>query len=129
MSEQSERITAIVNALDSTPYGRVLREDQQRHRLLFEAMATSPDPMTREVGEQLVTGAATARQLLQHHDYQQFFTDTLTIAGQLDLERVHADIAALADQDNLTGELARDLHRADAPRRDEHRDRDADERR
>jgi hypothetical protein len=121
MSRETERLRDIVDALDSTPYGDVLRDDHRRHQIVFEAMAGSSDPMTREVGEQLLSGAAAPRQLLQHADYRQFLADSLATARNLDfdLERLQSDIAATRAEDQLTGDPGQDLHADHPPARRE----------
>ena len=108
-----ERVNDIINALDSTPYGPVLRDGRRRHQVVFEAMATDRDPITREVGEQLLTGAATPRQLLQHATYQQFFTDSLAGAQDFDLDQLQANIASATADGRLTGDPHEDLHHDD----------------
>jgi hypothetical protein len=119
MPRETDRLTDIVDALDSTPYGEVLRDDRRRHRIVFEAMAGSSDPMTREIGEQLLSGEVTPRELLQHAEYRRFLADSLTAARDFDLERLQADVTAARAEGQLTGDPTQDLHASQPPERRE----------
>ncbi|MEU7902983.1 hypothetical protein [Actinoplanes sp. NPDC049118] len=125
MPRETDRLRDIVDALDGTPYGSVLRDERRRRQIVFEAMAGSTDPMTREVGEQLLSGATTPRELLQHGDYRQFLTDSLATAQNLDLDRLQSDIAAARADERLTGDPDQDLHAGEPPaRREDEPDKD-----
>jgi uncharacterized membrane-anchored protein YhcB (DUF1043 family) len=109
MNNEPTAAEQIRQALDSSPYGDLLRNPARRHQLTFEAMATSTDPMTREVGHQLLTGSATPRELLQHQDYRDFFQHTLTAAQQLDIEKLREDTDAVLSTRQLSGDLTQDM--------------------
>lgn len=111
------RLDQIMEAIGRTPYADSLSDPNRRHEMLFRALADSDDPVTREIGEQLRTGVR-PHQLLTEPAYRQFLTDALATANRLDLDRLHDDADTAAEAGRLTGDLDRDLHTTEPPRRD-----------
>ncbi|MFI6265283.1 hypothetical protein [Micromonospora sp. NPDC051006] len=98
----------VLAAVDRTPYGAVLRDESRRRQMIYEAMLAGPDPIGREIGQQLLDGSVTPRGLLAVTDYQEYFSRARTDAERLDLDDLAASAAALADDQQLTGDLDQD---------------------
>ena len=98
----------LIAAVERTPYGDLLRDESRRRRLVHEAMANGPDPTGREIGRQLMSGAATPRELLAASAYREFFQRARADGERLDLDSLTATARQLADNRRLTGDLDRD---------------------
>jgi hypothetical protein len=102
-------LAGILGAVEATPYGALLRDPHRRHQLIFRALAASDDSLTREVGNQLLAGLVTPRQLLRSPEYRQFFTDSLAAAQRFDVRAIRADTESSGGLERLTGDLNHDL--------------------
>lgn len=99
----------VLDAIDRTPYGEILRDTARRRQLVFEAMAQSGDPLTREIGEQLRSGAIRPRDLLQVAEYRNHVAHGLEEAAKLDPSDLLKSINALNAEEKLTGNIEKDL--------------------
>ncbi|MDG4780868.1 hypothetical protein O7614_14575 [Micromonospora sp. WMMD961] len=82
----------VLAAVDRTPYGAVVRDEARRRQMVYESLASGPDPIGREIGRQLRDGDLSPRDLLTVGDYQGFLSRARTQAERLDLD----DLAAAA---------------------------------
>ncbi|WP_422733855.1 hypothetical protein ACN26Y_28440 [Micromonospora sp. WMMD558] len=98
----------ILAAVDRTPYGEVLRDQSRRRQLVYEAMMSGPDPIGREIAQQLRSGSVTPRDLLAVADYREFFSRARADAERLDLDALAASASALDHDELPTGDLDRD---------------------
>lgn len=96
----------VLAALDRTPYGRVLGDTERRRQLVFEAMASSRDPMTREIGEQLASGRVAPRELLSSPEYRAYFANALAKAEQMRPQDLIDAAHSLARRDRPTSDAA-----------------------
>lgn len=81
--------------------------------MVYESLISGPDPIGREIGQQLRDGNLSPRDLLTVGDYQAFLSRARVQAERLDL----ADLAAAARSaatDDLTSDP--DAERSDADR-------------
>ncbi|AEV81402.1 hypothetical protein ACWT_0390 [Actinoplanes sp. SE50] len=119
----------LLAAFDASPYGVVLGDDLRRRRLVFEALAQSEDAMTREVGEQLFTGAIEPREVLRSSAYREFVRDALVRGEKMDIKELGVRLDALTRSGALTGDLERDSRAQADPKPGGRRPADGDDRR
>lgn len=98
----------VIAAVDRTPYGEILRDESRRRQMVFEAMMAGPDPIGREIGQQLRSGNVTPQDLLALPDYQEYFSRARADAERLDLDELAASARTLADEEKVIGDLERD---------------------
>ncbi|MET7962209.1 hypothetical protein [Micromonospora zamorensis] len=88
----STRPEDVLAAVDRTPYGAVVRDEARRRQMVYESLISGPDPIGREIGQQLRDGNLSPRDLLTVGDYQAFLSRARAQAERLEL----ADLAAAA---------------------------------
>jgi hypothetical protein len=106
----------LLEAVARTSFGELLHDEQRRRHELFKMMADSPDPMLREMGEQLRDGLARPGDLLSVPSYAETLMNgcrQLAESG-LDLDEVMAEIDEIGrrEQEERT-------HRDDDPEQHE----------
>ena len=63
------RIPELVRELEASPAGQRLRDLEARRRRLHDALSQHPDPILREIGQQLVDGRIRPAELLRSSVY------------------------------------------------------------
>ncbi|MEO3770563.1 hypothetical protein [Micromonospora sp. B9E7] len=100
----------VLAAVDRTPYGAVVRDEARRRQMVYESLISGPDPIGREIGQQLRDGNLSPRDLLTVGDYQGFLGRARAQAERLDLDDLAA-AARSAATDEVPSDPA-DTHRS-----------------
>lgn len=70
---------------EGTEFEDIAKDEAKLERLLFEAMKSSDDPMTREIGHGLAGGTMSWRTIATTSAYSDFLDRSLAALGQFDL--------------------------------------------
>lgn len=97
-AEHQSDLARLMAALDRTPIGDVLRDDQRRRAAVYERMATSSDPLTREIGQQLRDGVLRPQDLLKEPEYRRFLDRGVERLRELDLDELTRQAEAAAGE-------------------------------
>lgn len=92
-----DKLTKLTELVARGPYADLLTDRHRCEAELARLMADSPDPMIREIGQQLGTGAASLTQLATAPAYQPVIRQGLDRLSEWDVD---ATIAALGDADD-----------------------------
>jgi len=84
----------VLSRLTQGPLAEALRDRDRYEREIWANMATSDDPLVREIGVQLRDGTATPRQLLSNAAYAPVFERGLAKLREFDPEAVAAEATA-----------------------------------
>ena len=93
--------------LQGTPYEELFRDEARLDAMMADLLRSSRDPLAREVGQGLVDGSLTTREVGGGSAYADFVDRGLAAARGLDLR------AALAELDDLREDAARTDHADD----------------
>lgn len=75
----------VLNKIDQSPIGEMLRDEQAIERMIFDLMARSEDSVVREMGTELREGNITMRGLADIPAYRSAMEAGLNRVGELDL--------------------------------------------
>lgn len=117
-AEGQTGISRLMAALDRGPLGAVLRDDNRRRAAVYERMANSDDPLTREIGQQLRDGVLRPQDLLKDPTYRGFLDRGVERLATLDLDELTRQAEAAADDAAAPDERDPGEDR-DAPDRDD----------
>jgi hypothetical protein len=93
------RIRDLLHKIDASPLGRAMRDPDARHRRACEALLHSPDPVMREIGEQVRDGRIRLADVIRVPVYAEAFRNaTQQAIEQLDPRRVAEQLEQLAAQ-------------------------------
>jgi hypothetical protein len=87
-AEGAPGLARLMAALDRGPLGDVLRDDHRRRAAVYERMAASSDPLTREIGQQLRDGVLRPQDLLKDPEYRRFLDRCVERLRELDLDEL-----------------------------------------
>jgi hypothetical protein len=116
--EGQPALARLIAALDRGPLGEVLRDDHRRRAAVYERMADSSDPLTREIGQQLRDGVLRPQDLLKDPEYRRFLDRGVERLHDLDLDELTRQAEAAAADAGEPEEPRPDEDR-DAPRGDD----------
>ncbi|MGQ0837379.1 hypothetical protein [Actinokineospora sp.] len=86
---QDELRAKIERAVRESPFGDILADPIARRRKLFELMAATDDPMTRELGRDLLSGRTSPRDVVTSSSYTGYLNGGLEKLAEVSL----ADLA------------------------------------
>jgi hypothetical protein len=112
----------MLRLVEGTPFEEVAKDEDRLREIVYDAMRTSDDPMTREIGEGLASGAVTPMELASIGAYRDFLDQKIQSmeafdgealveqleAAKAEAERAKAEEAArrqVDDDDDLWGGL------------------------
>jgi hypothetical protein len=96
-AEGAPGLARLMAALDRGPLGDVLRDDHRRRAAVYERMAASSDPLTREIGQQLRDGVLRPQDLLKDPEYRRFLDRGVERLRELDLDELTRQAEAAAE--------------------------------
>ena len=79
-------ITELLEKLDRSAYGPLLRDPTRRRQAIYDGLAGSADPIAREIGEQLRDGRLRPSDLLRSPEYRSFLDRGAAALRLLDLD-------------------------------------------
>ncbi|WP_100443975.1 hypothetical protein [Glycomyces xiaoerkulensis] len=105
MTDDSHDPERVLRGLEGTPLGERLSTPRQRQEELYDLMAAHEDPLWREMGEQLKSGAMTLSDALATPAYRDHLTESLELAKERQTELYEAVERSGGDPDVLAAEL------------------------
>ncbi|GAA5105253.1 hypothetical protein [Haloechinothrix salitolerans] len=109
-------VEEILDKIDQSPIGEMLRDEQAMERMIFDLMTRSEDSVVREMGTELREGNITMRGLADIPAYRSAMEAGLERVGELDL-------ASMSEQlDELIAEQQESAPDEDAGESDEEPD-------
>jgi hypothetical protein len=85
MAQPTPTAESLLAKIESLPIAAELADPTRRKHLIYERLAASEDPVTREIGEQLRDGAMRVRDLWAIPEYRQVLERGIRNLESLDL--------------------------------------------
>jgi hypothetical protein len=98
-------IRDVVEMLERTAYGPLLRDPARRRQAVYDGLARSADPVAREIGEQLRDGRLCPSDLLRSPEFRSFLDRGAASLRWLDLDALArwADRSLASGRDGTSG--------------------------
>lgn len=98
---------ALLRLVEGTPYEEIAKDEDRLREIVYEALKASDDPMTREIGEGLASGAVTPTGIASTAAYHDFVDRNLQAMEQFDGEALVEHLEAVkAESERLKAEEA-----------------------
>jgi hypothetical protein len=123
-ASQEELRARLERAVGKSPLGEVFADPETRRRKLFELMAATDDPMTKELGRDLLSGRLSLRTVATSAAYQDFLGQGLETLREVSLADLDEQLETGAPDEPATVDDDEDY--SDGPvvfRRPDERDR------
>lgn len=92
MSEPTPTAEMLMAKVSRLPFAAQLADDHSRRKLVYERMAASSDPVTREIGRQLRDGAMRVRDMWAVPEYRQVLERGLRNLESFDVRRFNEEL-------------------------------------
>lgn len=84
----------MLRLVEGTPFEEVAKDEDRLREIVYDAMKASDDPMTREIGEGLASGAVTPMELASIPAYRDFLDQNIQAMEEFDGEALVEQLAA-----------------------------------
>ena len=84
--------TAFLKMIEESPHADLLRDEQRLRKCVVDAMKTSDDPLTREIGEGLAGGTMSWHTVATTSAYSDFVDRSLAALQQFDFNTLVEDL-------------------------------------
>ncbi|MGQ0839855.1 hypothetical protein [Actinokineospora sp.] len=98
-------LAELIKLADGTRYEHVAHDEAKLEQLLVEAMRTSADPITREIGSGIADGTMTWHTVATSSVYADYVHDSMDALQRFDFDAVAVEMAAekvAAEQEEAT---------------------------